>query len=86
MIIGPSSDYLITGGAPADYIWEEFTLQSTEILTLEFNGNILSTFDPTLGTIEPGFSWQFANNVWCSSSEPFGLGDWGTPGVENSGC
>ncbi len=98
LVLGNNADFATNGGAPVAYSYGSSWFLSNgadEVILTDGTGNEIdrveydggSTFpDPTgasMSLLDPALD----NNVgesWCKSTTPFGAGDLGTPGEENT--
>jgi len=101
-VIGNNSDMSTNGGLSIVYSFgNDYNLANgDDEIILSFNGTIIDevSYDggplfPDLNGISMALNPQFltaqANDQgenWCPSTEPYGDGDLGTPGSENSAC
>lgn len=96
-VLANNSDSTTNGGIMVDYTYSSFSLTNTndEIILTDFAGAVIDSVVYTSST--SGKSWNLdpthyntSDNdnftYWCLSTTPYGLGDLGTPGMNNISC
>jgi predicted extracellular nuclease len=97
LVLGRNADFAVNGGVNVDYQYTDIFLSngSDELILLDVAGAEVdrvewdngATFPDPNGASMSLISPALDNNVganWCTSVTPFGNGDLGTPGNENS--
>lgn len=99
MVLGNQGDPLLNGGVVVDYVYSGILLANTEDEIILFaDGMEIDSiaYDATF-PLAPGVSAQLdpafldadlndLGEAWCVGQTAYGLGDLGTPGVENESC
>jgi hypothetical protein len=95
-VLARDSSFSTNGGFNADYQYSSFTLSngSDEVILLDSSGYTVDglEYDPVEFPDIAGSSMELRNPLfnniygynWYGAEMPFGLGDFGTPGIQNS--
>ena len=102
VVLGPSADTSVNGGVPVDFAYSIDAVKlgnEGDAITLVANGVAIDTFtwDATVFAVAEGSALQLAPAVtdpadndavsaWCLATSPYGAGDFGTPGADNTPC
>jgi hypothetical protein len=99
VVFGRNGDININGGVPVDYVFSGMALSNTEDeIVLLLSGVEIdrlaygATFPQSVGiamALDSPTGTSATNDqalYWCAAETPYGLGDFGTPGVDNGSC
>jgi len=86
-----NTSYALGGSILPTYVYPGLTLNNIgDMITIECDNIIVTLFDygPYAAKIQMGASLQYdqSSDTWCSSTVPYGTGDLGTPGAQNTLC